>query len=132
MGSAKSGNKTALQKVQEAISAQVLLVSEQDQAKIEKKINSGKFSILDRVKLTAMEGDSKILSKVMDKAIPNAGEKDVLPNLTINVVQFNARDKHPTQLQSSDKALPTGSVEKSSKIQILDLTPQGGKDSPSA
>lgn len=44
--------------------------SDNDQEKLEAKIRTGKYSIFDRLVLTAMEGDTRILSNLSNKVFP--------------------------------------------------------------
>ena len=45
--------------------------SDNDQEALERKIGTGKFSIWDRIVLTAMEGDTKVLNALSNKAFPD-------------------------------------------------------------
>lgn len=67
----RSGRKTMREEVKQFRDAQSLFFEEQDQEIIEQKVRTGKFSVKDRFILTAMEGDSRILSSLAKKALPD-------------------------------------------------------------
>lgn len=70
-GNKGGGGRPSL--VKERENAEKLLkafFSDNDQEKLETKIRSGKFSIFDRLVLSAMEGDTKILSNLSNKVFP--------------------------------------------------------------
>ena len=71
VGNKGGGRKTIREEVKEFRDAQSLFFEDQDQEKIETKVRSGKFSVKDRFILTAMEGDSRILSSLAKKALPD-------------------------------------------------------------
>ena len=128
----KSGRKTKKEELKAYLTAQNLFFDEQDQEQIEAKIRSGRFSIADRFKLTAMEGDSRILAKAADKALPNAGEEDKSADLVINIVQFNADDTNTAQLRPVKKTISIRNSEEPSEIQVADFTQKSGEDSLSS
>lgn len=118
----RSGRKTIREEVGEYRAAEALFFAEQDQETLEAKIRSGKFRVADRFILTAMEGDSRILAKAADKAIPNAGEEEKGTDFTINIVQFNAHDTNTLSVRPIKKALPARDSEESGEVQVADFT----------
>lgn len=80
LGNKGGGRKSAYQERADARDADSMFYNEMNQEELERKIASGKFSIKDRLVLTAMEGDSIILSKVLQKVLPDKlkhqGDKD--------------------------------------------------------
>lgn len=66
-----SGRKSAYEEVARALDAHAIFFEEQSQEELEIKIQSGTFSIKDRFLLTAMEGDSSIINKAYQKAVPD-------------------------------------------------------------
>lgn len=62
--------------------------SDNDQEKLEYKIRSGKFSIFDRLVLTAMEGDARILSNLSNKVFPEILD---LPDGTTNIISVTVK-----------------------------------------
>lgn len=75
-GNKGGGRKSAYQELADATEAHKMFFEEQDQAELETKIQSGKFSLADRAKLNGMEGDTVILSNVMRKALPDVAKID--------------------------------------------------------
>lgn len=75
-GNKGGGRKSAYQELADATEAYKLLFEEQDQEELEKKITSGKFAVVDRIKLTAMEGDSNVMLGIMKKALPEISKID--------------------------------------------------------
>ena len=71
VGNKGGGRKSAYQELADATEAYKIFFDEHDQAKLEKKISSGKFSIRDRFLLTAMEGDTSVINKAYHKAVPD-------------------------------------------------------------
>lgn len=67
----KSGRKSIREEVKEFINAQNIFFDEHDQEEIERKIQSGRFSIKDRLILNAMEGDTATVLKAYQKAVPD-------------------------------------------------------------
>lgn len=56
---------------------------DQDQDKIERKIGKGKFALKDRFVLNGMEGDSRVLNKLIDKLFPDGIDVAVDARLTV-------------------------------------------------
>lgn len=75
-GNKGGGRKSAYQELADATEAYKMFFEPQDQEELERKIQSGKFSLADRVKLNGMEGDTVILSNVMRKALPDVAKID--------------------------------------------------------
>lgn len=75
-GNKGGGRKSAYQELADATEAYRMLFEEQDQEELEAKISSGKFAVADRLKLTAMEGDSTVLLGIMKKALPELSKID--------------------------------------------------------
>lgn len=72
-----SGRKSAYEEVARALDAHSMFFEEQSQEELERKIQSGTFSIKDRFLLTAMEGDSSVINKAYQKAVPDNIQMDV-------------------------------------------------------
>jgi hypothetical protein len=93
-GNKGGGRKSAYQELADATEAYRIFFDEHDQAEIEGKIFSGKFSLADRFILTGMEGDTAVINKAYQKAVPDTvdhttkGEK--LPTPILNVLSNNS------------------------------------------
>jgi hypothetical protein len=70
-GNNGGGRKSAYQELADALDAHSIFFYKNDQEQLEAKIRSGKFSLMDRLILTGMEGDTAILSKTLHKAVPD-------------------------------------------------------------
>lgn len=70
-GNKGGGRKSAYQERRDARDAESLFFDQQNQEELETKIRTGKFSVRDRYLLTAMEGDSRILSNLGNKTLPD-------------------------------------------------------------
>lgn len=70
-GSKGGGRKSAYQELADARKLHDMFFKEQDQELIERKIGRGKFALKDRFLLNGMEGDSRILTKLIDKLYPD-------------------------------------------------------------
>lgn len=75
-GNKGGGRKSAYQELADATEAFRIFFDEQDQEELERKIQSGKFSLADRLKLTGMEGDTAILLGTLKKAVPDVAKID--------------------------------------------------------
>lgn len=81
-GNKGGGRKGAYQELRDALDTQAMFFNDFEQEEIEKKIRSGKFSIKDRYILTAMEGDTKVLTSISNKVLPD--KIDIKGNVTIS------------------------------------------------
>lgn len=89
----KVGRKSAYQELADATNAHQMFFDVQDQAEIERRIESGKFSLRDRFILTGMEGDTAILTKALHKAVPDKVDHNVDGKLIVELSKTIA-DKH--------------------------------------
>ena len=71
VGNRGGGRKSAYQELADATEAFRIFFEEHDQAELEHKISSGKFSLKDRFVLTGMEGDTAVINKAYHKAVPD-------------------------------------------------------------
>lgn len=71
LGNKGGGRKSAYQELADATEAYKLFFEEQNQEELERKIQSGNFSLADRFKLTGMEGDTSVLITSVKKALPD-------------------------------------------------------------
>lgn len=76
IGNKGGGRKSAYQELADATEAHRIFFAEHDQEALERKIQSGKFSLADRAILTGMEGDTIILTTTMKKALPDVAKID--------------------------------------------------------
>ena len=70
-GNKGGGRKSAYEERQRAEALFQAFYNDNDQERLEAKIRTGKFSIWDRIVLTAMEGDTKVLNALSNKAFPD-------------------------------------------------------------
>lgn len=68
----KSGRKTARKEFADLKKLHNMFFGDQSQAKIEKKIGRGVFSLRDRMILNGMEGDSAVLINTFKKMYPDS------------------------------------------------------------
>jgi hypothetical protein len=71
VGNRGGGRKSAYQELSDAQQFRDLFFEEQDQEAIEAKIRAGRFSLKDRYALNGMEGDTRVLNKIVDKILPD-------------------------------------------------------------
>lgn len=71
LGNKGGGRKSAYQELADATEAYRIFFHEHSQEELEEKIRSGTFSIKDRFLLTAMEGDTNVITKAYHKAVPD-------------------------------------------------------------
>jgi hypothetical protein len=71
VGNKGGGRKSAYQEMQDASEAFKMFFDEANQEELEAKIQSGKFSLADRFKLTGMEGDTNVLVTTFKKVVPD-------------------------------------------------------------
>jgi type VI protein secretion system component Hcp len=70
-GNRGGGRKSAYQENADAKAFHDLFFKAQSQEAIETKIHNGKFSLMDRYALNGMEGDTRVLNKIVDKLLPD-------------------------------------------------------------
>lgn len=76
VGNSGGGRKSAYEELADALEAHKMFFEPQSQEEIEERIRSGHFSLADRAKLNAMEGDTAMLLGVMKKALPDVAKID--------------------------------------------------------
>lgn len=81
----RSGRKSKYQELADARDVEEMFFGPQDQEELERRIMSGKFSVRDRYILTALEGDSKVLTSLSNKALPDKVEIKEETTLKIDV-----------------------------------------------
>lgn len=74
LGNKGGGRKSAYQERAAAKDVETLFFGNINQEELEAKIRSGVFSVKDRYLLTAMEGDTKVLTSLSNKALPDKVE----------------------------------------------------------
>lgn len=78
----KTGRKSAFDEKQDADFISDIYYNKQNLAKLQKKIESGNYSIKDMIKLKALLGNDKILTAILNKIAPDLtrdlGDKDKL------------------------------------------------------
>ena len=67
----KSGRKTIRNEWKDIQEAHRIFFGEHDQEELERRIASGKASLADRFILSGLEGDTAILTKAYQKAVPD-------------------------------------------------------------
>lgn len=76
----RSGRKSHYQEKSDAAALSKMFFEPMSQEALEKRIRAGRFSIKDRYLLTAMEGDTIVLTKMFSKVFPDktklSGDKD--------------------------------------------------------
>ena len=70
-GNKGGGRPSAYQELANATEAHRIFFEEHDQETLENKIRKGKFSLADRFILTGMEGDTAVINKAYQKAVPD-------------------------------------------------------------
>lgn len=75
-GNAGGGRKSAYQELADATDAFRIFFDEHDQEALEAKIQSGKFSLADRLILNGMEGDTSVVIAALRKAVPDVAKID--------------------------------------------------------
>lgn len=73
-GNKGGGRKSAYQEKADAESLHRALFNKHNQEELESTIRSGEFSLWDRIILNGMEGDTKILNNLTNKAFPDKFE----------------------------------------------------------
>lgn len=71
LGNKGGGRKSAYQELADATEAYRIFFAKHSQQELEDKIRSGNFSLADRFILTGMEGDSSVINKAYQKAVPD-------------------------------------------------------------
>lgn len=82
-GNKGGGRKSAYQELADATAAHKIFFGQHNQEEIEVRIKSGKFSLADRFLLNGMEGDSAIVIKAYNKAVPDKVDPETKPQQII-------------------------------------------------
>lgn len=96
-GNPGGGRKSAYQEKADAEKLFDAFFGIVDQKEIESRIQSGRFSIWDRVVLTALEGDGRILQSLINRAFPekleHSGQVAIVP---IEIVRGKENNNTPS------------------------------------